>query len=67
MAPIYEYMSVMRKFTIPSEYESAADFLASYAEDGWELVQVLSGQFVKTSDQYEIFYLKRKPTTTIPI
>lgn len=61
MPAIFEYMSVMRKFTLPSEYESAGEFLAPFADDGWELVQVLSGQFVKTSDQYEIFYMRRKP------
>lgn len=60
MAATEEYMSVMRRFTLPSEYESAGFFLSIYAADGWELVTVLSGQFVKTSDQYEIFYLKRK-------
>lgn len=60
MAPTFEYMSVIRAFPLPSQYESAGPFLVPYVEDGWELVTVLSGQFIKTSDQYEIFYMQRK-------
>ena len=62
----FEYKSVMREYAFPSDYEDAGPFLASYTADGWDLITVLAGQFVKTTSQYEIFYLRRKIPGGIP-
>jgi hypothetical protein len=60
MAEAFAYKSIIREHSPGAGYASIAEFLNPEGADGWECFAVLKLSGLRSDENFECFYLKKK-------